>query len=1305
MIQLKVYDDYVTPWTSADGYFLDLYETQPIKLNLSIEDITNADATSAFSRTFRVPATRNNNNFFENAWDIKGILFDVTIKKPAQILVNGSEFRTGHVRLQKVFTNEDQDKIDYELLFLGETRDFSSLIGEKRMCELTLTDFSWTDLPQNYTNAADFTGPFSYSDVVTSWQAFPQQASTTAGYADGDLLFPLINHGNTYDNGDPEQGAILLGSTGSGVRSFTHSANDLAIDRLKPMIRAKRLWDQIFEDSGYTYSSTFLNSDRFKQMYVSAFGNSASISVDTDQITDTIFSAQDAFFGDNGANLQAYLPNVTANNGGSFNIGTPDGQPGGSGSWFVAPGTASVGGSYYLMDASAELDFAREESDGGYVPIAGALYLEVWDALGGNVLHTLAVGTFVTNGNTSSLYYDSRAGGYQPQQGDIIQLTPRSVNATDIDQVENMEWNCTAAPGNYYPLRDLDCEYNQIDFIKDVITMFRLVMQPDKDRPNNFIIEPWQDFIGSGEIYDWSDKLIREKDFISEPLFNTQSAVIEFSKEEDEDFINKFHQDQTKHAYGWLRFDSQNELLKGSREVKVEGISPTPIDQIQHGASGTHPEPSWILPTIVEVDSEQTAANPSFPQNLAIKPNTRFLFYNGLQDIQDSSNYWYLNDNGTPTQQDDWPLVSPYEDWPITNTSLNLNFYNDVRYFLDPSPGSTYFTNGVTLYDEYWSRYINSLYNKFSRRVTAYFTLNNVDLQDLTFDDLIFIDGAYYRPEKIIDAQIGSRTAVKVQLITYKDERPVWLDEPLTGFSVVVSDGPCYGDLGSVQVTTNGTPNFTWELTELGITGSHSAQPGQAPYIFDIDNVPLGTHTLLVTDALGRTAQVSVTVNQSTATEVTATWVETPATDCTAPCNGAVTVTPAGGSGTGYTVTWNDGATGATRTNLCPGTYLFYVNDSNGCQSDIYEILIECTVTQNSFIVREYLNNCTASGAIDYYADYPGQLSQGDVVTLDNRPGCYFVFGSTQIAPQYNIVNTYVDCTACEAAELPQQSWKVADCDTGTDIRYVNDDWNLVPGQAITIQEPGNTTCYEVIEGSTTAEDWDVDTIFNDCDSCQDASGGYAYYGVFCDGSAPPVYFASNIQLTLNTVYTVLNGPYAGKCVTIVIENPGATTFGDLDTSTAYDTCEECEGTSPVATCHTIVAGASGASGTYTRGGNTFNFVLGANVTAGRCGDPSSFTVTSGSATINDTGNPCATDADCAVRNRSFCHEITGGTSANYTQFDWIDGQGFPQSLKVPALKSTKICAVQGSVIQRGPGNGTFTIDLAAPCFFDNDCY
>jgi len=132
MIQLKVYD---TP-AKETQHWLDLYDTEPIKLTLSIEDITSTDATSTFSKAFKVPGTRANAEFFKNSFDVDGVLFDVTIKKPAEILVDGTEFKQGHIRLQKVFLNTEQDRYDYELLFLGETRDFSSIIGDKGLCQL-----------------------------------------------------------------------------------------------------------------------------------------------------------------------------------------------------------------------------------------------------------------------------------------------------------------------------------------------------------------------------------------------------------------------------------------------------------------------------------------------------------------------------------------------------------------------------------------------------------------------------------------------------------------------------------------------------------------------------------------------------------------------------------------------------------------------------------------------------------------------------------------------------------------------------------------------------------------------------------------------------------------------------------------------------------------------------------------------------------------------------------------------------------------------------------------------------------------
>ena len=1308
MIQLKVYPFEGAPDT--DAIFLDLYETQPIKLTLSVEDVTSADATSVFSRTFKVPATRGNNEFFENAYELDGIDFDITIKKPAEILVDGAEFKIGHVRLQKIFSNADLDKTDYELLFLGETRDFSSAIGEASMCQLTMTDFSWDDLPVSYTNAADFSAGIGQQEVRDSWDAFPQQSSATAGYADGDLLFPLIDHGNDYDSdGNLNSPTVAIGSAGSSEQSFTKTTSALPAARFKPMIRAKRIWDQIFQDSGYTYESNFLDSEQFRHMYVSAFGNRESIAIGVEQDIGGVFgggaSAQtfeyfESANGNNDINSYLYCSNqVTASPGYTVNI--PDVGSTSGGSYFTAPGSASIGGAFYQFDYGAQVDAQIENSDYGYTEVNCAVQLCIVDAPGGNILYTLDVGNFASNGNWSSSTYTSANGGYQPQAGDIFQVFVTAAYSYDITSVDQAYWKCTAAPGNYAPTRDLDCEYQQIDFIKDVITMFRLVMQPSVSRPNHFIIEPWKDFISSGEVYDWSNKMIREKDFVSEPLFNTQSAQIEFTKQEDEDYINKFHQDNNKHAYGWLRFDSQNELLKGKRDVEVLGIAPTPIDQIITMPSGTAND-SFILPQIFEVEDGK---------RVPIKPKTRFLFYNGLVTTYGTT-WYFATSASTEIPMTTYPLVTPYEYWPITNiaespgpppveavNTLNLNFANDTRYYMDPAPNAALTEIPNTLFEIFWARYISSLYNKFSRRVTAYFTLNNVDLQTLTFDDVIFVDGKYYRPEKIIDAEIGQRTAVKVQLINILDQRPVWRPEPLTGFSIIVSDGICAGEEGSIQVTSNGTPPFNWSY--VGASGSnnsgtYNAPVGQAPYIFTIENVPLGNGVLQVEDNFGRSAEVSYTVNAASSTPVEATWVETDATDCSAPCNGAVTVTPSGGTGP-YTITWQDGGTGLARTGLCPEDYLFYITDSLGCQSQTYEASVSCVQTQNYFEVREHLNNCTQLSVQTYSMDTTQQLSQGDTISLNEKKGCFVVMGMTTVTPSYTLNQTFPDCATCGTPPTPT-SYEVQTCNTGANTYYVNRNVTLTPGQAVEIN--GVAGCFEVVGDSTNAVTNTVSQVFADCATCTQTPPGFVYYAFFCDGSFSPRYFASTISLQAGDVLEIQDGFYIGKCVQIISQNNSATPQGNLDTSTVHDDCNSCQGISPQE-CTTVVVSGTGAEISYEQNGNT-NTVPLLPGTYSYCG--SNFTVISGSATFTGTGRVCNSNFDCRiVRPKTSCHIFNGGNQLQGTTFEYQNSSGQIVQRNVNPFIIESVCAVINSITIIS-GNGSFQ-DQQSLCTNDNECF
>jgi len=903
MIQLKVYNDS----SQTEQTFLDLYETSPIKLNLSIEDITTAEARSVFSRTFRVPGTRTNQQYFKHAFLINGVDFDVTQKKPAEILVDGAEFRQGHIRLQKIFMNADQDKIDYEVLFLGETRDFSSAIGDAAMCNLQMPDLQHTQ---------------SYQNVETSWLAYPQSTSFTAGLADGNVLYPLIDFGNSYDNdGDVEQPKIGLGNSSSTNRYFNHTGNPIEVDRFRPMIRARRLVGQIFDDAGYTFTSSFLDSDLFRSIYVSAFGNEAVVainvnetSINTGEVSGNITQAE-------GDLLRA--DTVISDIGQNFTLQDLFG-----GTSYEAPAAGVYG-----VRAEAYVTAQRELSQ-GFDDIAMRLVIS-----NASQTTTYATGSYVTNGIATVQANVTLA------QGDKIYIYAEPQVSVDQSIVNNFNFQILSAPGDVNPASMLDCEYKQIDFIKDVLTTFRLVMAPDPTDPKNFIIEPFVNYITQGELHNWSDKLVEEKDFIIEPLFYTQSDLIKFKHETDADVLNLYHEKAYKQSYGYLEFDSGNELLKGTRDIKTEW-APTPITQIDFQDQQSFSQ-RFVIPKIHANETDQ-----GLTQHQPIKPKTRFLFYNGLQTVgtigasaHDAE--WYMV--GSPNSPfDTYPLVSYYEDWPPTADSVVLNWNTDIAYYGTSTPYNVSSDND--LYRIYWSSYINSLYSSQARRVTAYFILNNVDLQDFSFDDIIFVNGTYYRPEKIIDAEIGNKGPVRVQLIKLLDYGP----RSQTGGALTVNTSTtapgCYnGNDGEVDVdiTETVTVPLSWSLTN-GDTGTAQSEP------FTITGLNPGTYTITVTDSSGATGQSQFTVAQSNATELGATSNVTAPSDCEPQTNdGSVTITATGGTSP-YTISWDDGGPASfTRSNLTSAYYDFTITDANGCTFDS-TVLVSCTTVQNNNNITVY---------------------------------------------------------------------------------------------------------------------------------------------------------------------------------------------------------------------------------------------------------------------------------------------------------------------------------------------------------------
>lgn len=995
MLNLKVFDQAGTP------YYLDLYESEPLKLNFSIEDIENTDAKSTFSRIFRVPSTTKNNEFFKMAFLIEGIDFDVTVKVPAEIEVGGALFRSGHIRLQNIFRNEEQDRIDYEILYMGETRDFSGIIGELTLCEL-----DGTSLIHGLT----------YTNITTSWNAFPASTSGNSGLLGGDVLYPLADHGNTYVGTTPQEPEIRT----VGTVPFTNVLNPLTIDRFKPMIRARKIIDLIFEQTPYTFSSSFINSLFFGKIYVSAWGNDDSIFTQTNQSEQLFQAVFPGIFGfSGGANPQridcfqeVYDP------GGNYNN-----QP------FPAPG----------FSYEAPLAGVYEFTGSGYInatpnPNTGLAYGCIEIHVNGS---SVATGTCATGGQADVQVAVSL------NPGDYVQLFVDWTINTDYGFIEDATFTCIGAPGDLEPTFLLDCEYKQIDFLRDILKLFRCVMAPDITNPNNFIIEPWIDYVTSGETYDWSSKVDRTKDFQIEPLFYTQADEITFKFTEDQDFINKFNQDAYKQVYGELIFDSGNELLKGTRNITV-GFAPTPMSQIE-GEPNTS---TWIIPKPHIHETEGSAT-----LHVPIKPVTRILFYNGKVNTPVN---WFLTDDVTTFTQTLFPYVSYQEGVPPATQGLNINWDRWFAYYGTNVSGYNGLL-GQSLYERFWSGYINSLYNKFARRVTCNIILNSVDLQDFSFNDVVYIDGVYYIAEKIIDAPIGERASVKVQLLKLLDYRPPNpAFPPIEFYYYLVQETDCDALTGPLFVIQSSTPLTLGDYIKAqGTTTCYQVISPSSGTIWDL--IFENTWNDCIT-CLGATTSFVYYVEQYST--------------CATTFSPGLTVSAGGSLFIGDTV-------GLTNN---PGCWKVIGISFLAPVDTVAVVFIDCPACISIGEAAIYLlTNCLDPGDT-VVATSPTTLAIGSAVTIIGNPACWTVSGYSPAAPTETIDVQFVDCNDCLETNPQEYVYDLETC-SGGEFTIGVYNLPLTPGQAVNVDAlPG---CWEVIALSVNPPFVNILSVYVDCATCQ----------------------------------------------------------------------------------------------------------------------------------------------------------------------------------------------------------------------------
>ena len=704
---------------------LDLLQTDPIRVSDAVTDLSDPTSTpSSYSQTFRVPNSSVNARYFKAVFNVNSEDYNPTLKADSYINVDGLYFMSGSIRLANVITDTINNKIEYEIQFLGSTRTFGGAIEGKYLADLNFDDYSHSS---------------TYANIQLSWNAGSNNPGQLFG---GDIIYPLCEWGYDYDtSGVPINStlAVYSGTTGGSVKGFTNTINPLETNQFKPFTRAKVIWDRIFEEAGFTYTSNFIADDKgsfFSKLYMGCTELALPVLFDNPFLSNTISTSQPITIG--GFTNQTLVFNTSPVIRDIYNKYDPV-----TGTYELP---FNIGNLIFFF--SLTFNYKTKAANVGTPQLSFFLR-----RIRNGVPSFVAVTTqtlLQTFGSvvTRTLNFTMSTGSQQAGDIFFLQIAPPSSLTYDLvtlvsGSIRGETNSAIITPSIMFP----NNKYTQKEFIKSITTKFNLIWENDPDNPNNFFIEPWTEWIARGNQYDWSDKLDESVPISVDSIFNTQTRRLQFTDANEGDIYNFSFEQGYKKIFGSFNLDSNIEILTGEKKIETF-FAPVPLAPI--GNSNT-----FLIPHFAKDTETQR-------QPIEVRP--RLVFYNGLQTAPVN---WYMkNDIGQSIIQIQYPLISGFDSFPFTDSSFDLNWTNspqfwDSQFNVNAGAGQT----GITNFTKFWEKWYESFYSPYSRVMKASFVLDTKEIKDIRFNDLLFVKNAWWSPIKYSDFELGSKGKVKFEMI------------------------------------------------------------------------------------------------------------------------------------------------------------------------------------------------------------------------------------------------------------------------------------------------------------------------------------------------------------------------------------------------------------------------------------------------------------------------------------------------------------------------------------------------------------
>ena len=692
---------------------VDLYENESISYSSNFNSISEFTTRGAFSREFRIPATKTNVDFFGQQYNVNLINDDTTQinvlrKIEATLSVDTLPIAEGHIQFKQAITQQGKMH-EFLIAFFGETVDLARSIGDKMLKELDYTDLAHEN---SYANVNDINDGSLFS---------------------GAICYTLTDKGQNWSED----------STVTSRRIFS-SVNPIYTGELTLAVQAKWLMDKIISEAGFTWSGSTID-DELAQMYIPYITNPLTLgNIAADEAKFSAeYTADQTFTLDQIANTSLYRKQLTGwvetfDPSNSFASNTYTAQINfditfKANLFIELPLNTSDSSTYDInlvrTRAGVETVFPMYFGQGltnvtfGFDQATG--YYETFSTTLIEANCNTTVSTLV--GDEFRLYIYGHTGS---------QLT-LDVNNDSTFKISFVTGELQAQPIN---ISSNAPEQKQIDFLRDILKMFNAVLVPNPNMPNAVEIIPMVEYLGSGDDYDWTQKLDLSKDIVLTPAADIRKRLLKWSYKEQGDVFNAKYKTAAQRVYGELRLtDAGNDFSTSDYTVELT-FGASPCDLI--------PNTNYVIPKYFNETGEFMA------------PGPRILYKRPFQESAVVMVYDEVAEDATFTII---PLLSHYSSIPTEIGTDDLNFGQEIP----PHPIEVMPLH--TLFDRYWRQYIAELYDSEQKIMEAYFKLSFTDVFGLKFNDKIWIKDSFWRVIELTDYIVADEQVTKCKLIRLLD--------------------------------------------------------------------------------------------------------------------------------------------------------------------------------------------------------------------------------------------------------------------------------------------------------------------------------------------------------------------------------------------------------------------------------------------------------------------------------------------------------------------------------------------------------